>query len=131
MSQIKAGNELADKFDFYITGLIFTVLGLSIQTAQSRNCAINYVEIMSWALLFLSGLLSLWRLEWLSSLTLHMGFAGKFHSEGNLQQSAKHQDLADKIQKRLLLKSKGRRYLLIFGFLGLILARAAWLIQIP
>lgn len=56
------GREVQEKFDFYLLALVFTVLGLSIQTATFTT--INYkFEIAAWLLFLISGILGLLRLE--------------------------------------------------------------------
>ena len=59
--------QTQQKFDFYFIALVFTILGLSIQT--SVMTLLNwqrFFEILSWVCLLLSGLSGLSRLEWIS-----------------------------------------------------------------
>jgi hypothetical protein len=55
-----------EKYEFYILALTFTILGLSIQTAEF--CTFYYqsvIELSSWFLLLLSGLAGLSRQEYI------------------------------------------------------------------
>ena len=54
-----------EKFQFYLIALIFTLLGLSIQTYESHSYTVaNALEVFSWSALLLSGLFGLSYLEW-------------------------------------------------------------------
>lgn len=64
----ESGREFAVKFqqtfELYLIGLVFTVLGLAVQTAPTPLVAwISLVEIAGWFFLGLSGVLGLLRLE--------------------------------------------------------------------
>lgn len=62
---MKTSQELQAKFEFYLIALVFTLLGLSIQTAKfGVNVAANIYEILGWVSLLASGLIALWRIEW-------------------------------------------------------------------
>lgn len=57
--------KFQERFEFYVIALIFTILGLSIQTATFGNGAVSdLLEIFGWIFLFVSGLVGLSRLEW-------------------------------------------------------------------
>ena len=61
-----AGRNLNHQFEFYFIALIFTILGLAVQTSSTTEILIQIVfEISSWVSLLLSGLVGLSRLEWL------------------------------------------------------------------
>lgn len=63
------------KFEFYIVALVFTVLALSIQTANENATFLNSVlELSAWACLLLSGLTGLSRLEWNSISLFHFHY---------------------------------------------------------
>lgn len=54
------------KFELYFTGLIFTLLAASIQTAEFTHHPLqNAFELAGWAALLLSGVAGLSRLEWM------------------------------------------------------------------
>ena len=64
--------EIQHKFEFYLIALVFTILGLSIQTGELSDFYYQYLfEISSWACLLLSGVFGLSRLEWKSVLYEH------------------------------------------------------------
>lgn len=74
--------QLQEKFELYILGLIFTLLGLSIQTAKFdvSNIADTF-EILSWLFLLISGLVGLSRFEWLPVAHKQMGALSMLESE--------------------------------------------------
>jgi hypothetical protein len=66
--------ELSRKFEFYFIALVFTILGLSVQTASIVREYYQYVfEILAWVSLLVSGLAGLSRLEWLPVAYQHYG----------------------------------------------------------
>jgi len=66
--------SLQEKLEFYFVGLVFTLLGLSVQTlSRDRTDPWHYFDVLGCFLLFVSGLSGLTRLE---SLFRHF----KFHA---------------------------------------------------
>ena len=64
-SNTEAGQRIQEKFQFYILGLTFTLLGLAIQTASfGASPAADVMELLGWALLLTSALTLASRLEW-------------------------------------------------------------------
>src|SRR5438046_3320901 len=64
-SNTAIAQRIQEKFDAYLLGLIFTILGLSIQTARfGPSPTADVLEILSWLLLLVAGLVGLNRLEW-------------------------------------------------------------------
>ena len=61
-------HSILEKFEFYLLGLTFTLLGASIQTANlaDRSSASVIAEILGWAGFGLSGLIGLSKLKHLS-----------------------------------------------------------------
>ena len=57
-----------DKFQFYFLALVFTILGLSIQTSTFSSRIQSMIEIGGWLFLFASGVAGLSRMEWLPVL---------------------------------------------------------------
>jgi hypothetical protein len=65
MSDLKHSRELQEKFELYLLALIFTILGLAIQTAKlGANRVVDVLEVLGWLSLVVSGLIGLSRLEW-------------------------------------------------------------------
>ena len=70
----EVANDIQGKFELYFATLIFTILGLAIQTAKPSELLYPAIcETASWACLFLAGILALKRISW-SPTVLH-GFA--------------------------------------------------------
>ena len=57
--------NIKDKFHFYFLALVFTILGLSIQTSSFESMPQAIIEVCAWASLLCSGLAGLSRMEWL------------------------------------------------------------------
>jgi hypothetical protein len=59
-----ASMRAREKLDLYQIGLIFTLLGLSVQTATfGRPIVADILELTGWIALLLAGLVGLWRAE--------------------------------------------------------------------
>jgi len=66
--------ETAQKFDFYFLALVFTILGLSVQTSFFVQRYHQYIfEIVALFSLLVSGLAGLFRIEWMSVAYRHYG----------------------------------------------------------
>ena len=62
---IETALRIKEKFEFYMLGLVFTLLALSVQTASFGNHPVaDLVELLGWFFLLCSGLFGAWRLEW-------------------------------------------------------------------
>lgn len=89
MDSREYGIQLQEKIELYFLGLIFTVLALAVQTAKFDN--FNFVaaslELASWVVLLFSGLVGLWRMEWIP--VAHFAHADQCQSEVELQQYRK------------------------------------------
>ena len=68
MAEVSAHGILA-KFEFYFVALIFTILGLALQTADFGDTALGIiiVELVGWGFLIVSGLVGLSKVKWLAS----------------------------------------------------------------
>lgn len=62
---IEVAQKYIERFEFYFVGLIFTILGLSIQTAKFFQTIIpDGFELLAWMSLLVSGFMGLIRIEW-------------------------------------------------------------------
>lgn len=57
--------QTQQKFEFYFLALVFTVLGLSIQTSQFSSKLQLFFEVVAWISFLVSGLAGLSRMEWI------------------------------------------------------------------
>lgn len=72
---IELSIEISQKFEFYILALVFTILGLAIQTAPyERTWWGSAIEVIAWLVLLISGLSGLSRLEWMPVCYRHFGY---------------------------------------------------------
>lgn len=60
---IEIAQKLQERFDTYLVSLIFTLLGLSVQTAKFVAVPATVMEIAGWACLLFAGLAGLSRFE--------------------------------------------------------------------
>jgi len=60
--------QTQQKFEFYFLALVFTVLGLSIQTSQFSSKLQSVFEVAAWMSFLVSGFAGLSRMEWISVL---------------------------------------------------------------
>jgi hypothetical protein len=65
------------KFDFYFLALVFTILGLTVQTSTITGKYQCFFEIASWIFLLVSGLAGLSRLAWQPVFYQHEGLLQK------------------------------------------------------
>jgi len=64
---MEVAHQTQEKFEFYLISLVFTLLALSVQTAKfGDNIIPTIFELSGWLFLLISGLLGLWRIEYLS-----------------------------------------------------------------
>ena len=124
----KLGIDLLHKFDLYFVTLIFTLLGLAIQTATKSPYLIqNYVEIFGWFLLFISGLISLSGISKLS--TREIGIAEVKHLQLNSHQSKGLQQEVEGIEKKIKLSRGARNHLFTIGLFALMISRGTQLVS--
>jgi hypothetical protein len=65
-SDLEYSRQLQEKFELYLLGLTFTLLGLAVQTAKFGTYQhADILELLGWLALLISGLIGLSRLEWL------------------------------------------------------------------
>lgn len=69
MSDLEYARSLQEKFELYLLALVFTILGLAIQTAKLGAAPLpDLLEFSGWVVLLFSGLVGLWRMEWIPPL---------------------------------------------------------------
>ena len=74
--------QLKEKFELYLLALVFTVLGLAIQTAKfGSNDMADFIELFAWVLLLISAITGLSRLEWLPVAYHTLGTATNLKDE--------------------------------------------------
>lgn len=65
-SDLEYSRQLQEKFELYLLALIFTLVGLAVQTAKfGASQTADILEFLGWVLLLISGLVGLSRFEWL------------------------------------------------------------------
>lgn len=71
MAEVSA-HEILAKFEFYFVALIFTILGLALQTADMAGLpvVIVIIEIVGLALLVIAGSVGLSKIKWLASTVM-------------------------------------------------------------
>ncbi|SRR6266851_1480176 len=83
-----------EKFDAYLLGLIFTILGLSIQTAKFGSApTADAFEVISWVLFLVAGLAGLSRFEWTSEVYRLYGIQDEKEEAKRALQKAKLEGL--------------------------------------
>jgi hypothetical protein len=66
MSNLKAAQDVHHKLEFYLVALAFTTAAFATQTGRFSGLVIgDMIELLSWVLFVLSGVLGLMRLEYL------------------------------------------------------------------
>lgn len=144
--------QTQQKFEFYFLALVFTVLGLSIQTSVFTSEKQSAIEITAWVSFLISGLAGLSRMEWIpvsyksySDLTYEKSFAqqakdgrsvvdesGKPLSNdevAELIQRAERRikertEIMDKIETRSKVKYFLHKWMFVAGLVLLVVSRA-------
>lgn len=148
---LKIAIELSQKYEFYFLALVFTVLALSVQTAEMINKYYQYLyEIGAWVLFAISGLAGLSRLEWLPIAYKHYSASateknnlshvksGNIMDENgetwssesltkaqiDLEQNLKKREVRiGQLERSSIIKYKCHKWCFIFGILSLIISR--------
>jgi len=77
-------HQSQEKFQFYGVALVFTILGLSIQTATfDGHVAARICELLSWLTLLISGLSGLSHLEWNPAIRIQMVRKDELEAKAN------------------------------------------------
>jgi hypothetical protein len=82
-------HQTQEKFQFYVLGLIFTLLAASVQTAKfGVSSTATSLELFGWAALLIAGVVLMWRVEWDSPIRmLHTKLAEAEHEQAQLIQA--------------------------------------------
>lgn len=73
VEELKVAHQSQEKFQFYAVALVFTILGLSVQTASfDGHIAARICELLAWLFLLISGLSGLSHLEWNPVIRIQM-----------------------------------------------------------
>ena len=84
-------HQSQEKFQFYAVALVFTILGLSIQTANFDGyIAARICELLSWLMLLIAGLAGLSHLEW--NPVIHIQMVQKDELEAKADQLVVQRD---------------------------------------
>ncbi len=89
-SNHEVATKVQQKFEFYFIALIFTLLGLSVQTGTfGHGVYADLLEILGWLSFLLSGLFGLSRLEWVPITYTYYSQASS--SEKKIKECKEHQ----------------------------------------
>jgi hypothetical protein len=91
--------QTQQKFEFYFLALVFTVLGLSIQTSVFTSEKQAAIEIIAWVSFLISGLAGLSRMEWIP--VSYQGHSDLMLEKSHAQDSKKGRPFVDKSGKSL------------------------------
>ncbi len=123
----KLGIELRQKYELYFVTLIFTLTGLSIQTARPYAAPFFvWVEIVAWGSLLLAGLLGLWRVSrlWLREFRVGEYFEAQFDND---DRHVRLRQELNTLDDRLGFFNKLQWPLFVVGLMVLAVARASTL----
>lgn len=143
--------QTQQKFEFYFLALVFTILGLSIQTSVFSSKEQSIVELASWASFLISGLAGLSRMEWIpvsyksySELTYEKSFvkeaesgrsvvdeSGNYLTDAEVADYVKHArrrikertEIMDKIDMLSKVKYFLHKWLFVVGLICLMISR--------
>ena len=107
--------DIQEKFELYAISLTFTILGLSIHTAEFGNCpASDLFELLGWLLLILSGVIGLQRMAAVPALLRSYSLRQRG--------GAVSKDAILKLEKKT--SSRLFYWLMVAGIVSVVLARA-------
>jgi len=123
-AQAQVGTKFQSKVEFYFLGLTFTILALSIQTAElDSNLISTMIELISWISMLLAGLIGLSRIFWIPTL-----YNIEDIKENQVNPSSEVHSEAEKQVRRIASKVDGRlpyqRGAFLLGIMLLLIARA-------
>ena len=120
----KLGIELRHKFEFYFVILIFSILGVLIQTSKRSSCQLfNYFEVSGWILLFISGCIGLYSVNklWLREVGAAEMSIRSLHSE-NITELKKD---VEKIEGNIKFSLKLKYILFVIGMSFILVSRVS------
>ena len=145
MNNVNTENEnkaiarnLSHKFDYYLIALVFTILGLSIQTSSLSGEHFQYIfEFLAWLSLLVSGLVGLWRLEYIPVSYREYGqqqiLEERLKDTDPIFEGVKKEDLEaniaefkkqlPKLESSISLRYKIHRWAFVIGVVSLIVSR--------
>jgi len=116
-SNSEIGQEIQQKLNFYLIALVFTVLGLSFQTANfGTSLLADTLELLAWFSLLVSGFAGLKHLEIMPKLYQLFEISD--------QDNETVKDATDEVNKRVERWYSIHKYTLLAGFALLLFARA-------
>ncbi len=81
-SENAIAQQTQEKFEFYLLSLAFTLLALSIQTANFGTAiTANALELAGWLSFIVSGIAGLWRMEWVPVIRIKLAQKQDFEDE--------------------------------------------------
>ena len=81
-SENAIAQKTQEKFEFYLPSLAFTLLALSIQTANFGTAiTANVLELAGWLSFIVSGIAGLWRMEWVPVIRIKLAQKQGFEDE--------------------------------------------------
>lgn len=144
---LEAAQDVHHKFEFYLIALTFTIAGFAIQTGKfSGNIFGDFAEASSWVMLFLSGVVGLWRIEFLPvAYRIYNYIQVRNQSIDHYKDDNEQEDDVDALRKQVAeyepklkkiedanrKKYRWQKILFICGLLDLLLARLITQIVIP
>lgn len=125
MNYADAAKEYSVKFDFYFLALIFTILGLSVQTADFTQSQIGAVsELFGWVTLLCSGVIGLIRLERFPLLYQNLFNRQTYGDRLSEEDRVKYSDFIERQQVTLQSLYAWQRSLFVLGLFSVMLGRA-------
>ena len=125
MDYIKFAQEYAQKFDFYLVALVFTLTGLSVQTAKFDGGVYGVAfELLGWIALLLSGVLGLKRLS-AFSIIYQLLHRREIHESSISKSDLKRlDDSIDSEEEKVINMYKWCLSLMIGGIICIMISRA-------
>lgn len=148
ISESEIAQQTQEKFEFYMISLVFTLLALSIQTASfGKSDFSDICELLGLALLFVSGISGVWRMEYVSVERIQKSYKTNIEDfvlvlkDPNMSRDIRQEiidknikeykamlkeldPVIEKIEKVNMIKYRVHRLAFVFGLIFLLLSRA-------